>query len=236
MGLEKYFQLEGLAYRLVPYSVPSIDGQTGVVHTEKMYERLMNQFQWGGLNNASLYFDETNTRMVMNFRNNYSRLAEALYKKGERQKAISVLDKCIAEFPNEVVNLNYFSIPIIDLYYKLNEIKKGNDLLAKMIDNHLTKIKYLKEFDRGSGLKQDIKITSQILGSLARVIQVHKVDDPTYKYFKNEGKYYKNKAAGKLIDGQKIKNESDSTIKEDVEIDFTTYRINTFMNEYLSIQ
>ena len=45
MGLEKYFQLEGLAYRLVPYSVSSIDGQTGIVHTEKMYERLMNKFE-----------------------------------------------------------------------------------------------------------------------------------------------------------------------------------------------
>ena len=47
MGLEKYFQLEGLAYRLVPYSIASSDGQTGVVHTKKMYEKLMNKFKWG---------------------------------------------------------------------------------------------------------------------------------------------------------------------------------------------
>ncbi|MDG2263928.1 MAG: tetratricopeptide repeat protein, partial [Flavobacteriales bacterium] len=218
MGLENYFQLEGLAYRLVPYSVPSPDGQTGIVHTEKMYDRLVNQFEWGGLNNPDLYFDETNTRMVMNFRNNYSRLAEALYQKGDTTKAIETLDKCIAEFPNDVVRLSYFALPIIDLYYKLGETQKGSKVLATMIDDNLTEIKYLKEFDRGSGLKQNISITGQVLGSLGRVIQIHKLEDLSYNYTEEDGIYYKEKGSNKE------------------EIDFKTYTINTFMDEYLSIQ
>ena len=218
MGLENYFQLEGLAYRLVPYSVQSPDGQTGIVHTEKMYNRLMNEFEWGGLNNPDLYFDETNTRMVMNFRNNYSRLAEALYQKGENEKAIATLDKCVAEFPRDVVNLSYFSIPLIDLYYKLGETEKGSQILAIMIDDYLTEIKYLKEFDRGSGLKQNISIAGQVLGSLGRVIQIHKLEDLSYNYSEEDGIYYKEKASNKE------------------EIDFKTYTINTFMDEYLSIQ
>ena len=218
MGLENYFQLEGLAYRLVPYSVKSPDGQTGVVHSEKMYDRLVNQFEWGGLNNPDLYFDETNTRMVMNFRNNYSRLAEALYQKGDTTKAIETLDKCIAEFPNNVVRLSYFALPIIDLYYKLGETEKGSKVLATMIDDNLTEIKYLKEFDRGSGLKQNISITGQVLGSLGRVIQIHKLEDLSYNYSEEDGIYYKEKGTNKE------------------EIDFKTYTINTFMDEYLSIQ
>ena len=218
MGLENYFQLEGLAYRLVPYSVKSPDGQTGVVHRQKMYDRLVNQFEWGGLNNSDLYFDETNTRMVMNFRNNFSRLAEALYQKGENEKAIAVLDKCMEEFPSSVVKLSYFSIPLIDLYYKLGETEKGSQVLATMIDDNLTEIKYLKEFDRGSGLKQNISITGQVLGSLGRVIQIHKLEDLSYDYSKEDGIYYKEKGSKKE------------------EIDFKTYTINTFMDEYLSIQ
>ena len=153
MGLEKYFQLEGLAYRLVPYSATSQDEQTVIFHSEKMYDRLMNKFKWGGLNNPNLYFDETNTRMVMNFRNNYPRLAESLYQKGEKEKAIAVLDKCMAEFPRSVVNLSYFAIPIIDLYYKLGEKQKGDNLLASMINDHLIEMKYLKELQQS--LKQN---------------------------------------------------------------------------------
>ena len=218
MGLEKYFQLEGLAYRLVPYSISSTDQQTGIVHTEKMYQRLIDEFKWGGLNNPKIYFDETNTRMVMNFRNNYSRLAESLYQKGEAEKAIQTLDKCMYELPGEVVELSYFSIPIIDLYYKLGQTEKGNKFLADMIDTQIIKIKYLKEFDRGSGLKQEIAITGQILASLARVVQIHKLEDATYNYSSTNGMYYKEKEG----------------IKK--EIDFHTYRINTFMDEYLNIQ
>jgi len=218
MGLEKYFQLEGLAYRLVPYIAQSSDGQTGVVHTEKMYDRLVKNFQWGGFNNSDLYFDETNTRMVMNFRNNYSRLAEALLQKGETAKAIETLDKCMAEFPRDVVNLSYFALPIIDIYYKLGETEKGKEILAVMIDDYLTEIKYLKEFDRGSGLKQNIGITGQVLGSLARVLQVHRLEDLSFSYTNEEGVYYKSKGDNKE------------------EVDFATYRINTFMDEYLSIQ
>jgi len=261
MGLEKYFQLEGLAYRLVPYSVSSTDGQPGIVNAEKMYDRLMNQFKWGGLNNSELYFDETNTRMVMNFRNNYSRLAESLYQKGIQdiiaqldntisqkeklllakngvakfiketnlpkgtidstyldsinQKAIAVLDACINEFPKNVVNLNYYTIPIIDLYYKLNQNEKGNKLLASMIDDQLTQIKYLKEFDRGSGVNMDINM--QVLQSLGQVVKVHKLEDPAYNYISENGIYYKEKSGNKK------------------EIDFNTYRINTFLDDFLSI-
>ena len=218
MGLEKYFQLEGLAYRLVPYKATSSDGQTGVVHTDKMYDRLVGQFAWGGLNNSDLYFDETNTRMVMNFRNNYSRLAEALFQKGDTIKAIETLDKCMAEFPRDVVNLSYFSIPIIDIYFKLAEKEKGEKLLSIMMDDYLTEYKYLKEFDSGSGLKQNLSICGQVLGSLSRVLQIHKVEDLTFTYSESSGVYYKEKEG----------------VKED--IDYTTYRINTFMDEFLALQ
>ena len=218
MGLEKYFQLEGLAYRLVPYVAQSPDGQTGIVHTEKMYDRLVTSFEWGGFNNSDLYFDETNTRMVMNFRNNYSRLAEALFQKRDTARAIETLDKCMAEFPRDVVNLSYFALPIIDIYYKLGEDEKAKAVLAVMIDDYLTEIKYLKEFGRGSGLKQNISIAGQVLSSLGRVIQIHKLEDLTATYSDEDGIYFKTKGT------------------EKTEIDFATYRINTFMDEYLSIQ
>ena len=219
MGLEKYFQLEGLAYRLVPYITKSNDGQTGVVNTEKMYPRLVEEFKWGGLNNSDLYFDETNTRMVMNFRNNYARLAEALLQKNDTIRAIKTLDKCVAEFSNDVVNFSYFALPIIDIYYKSGEKEKGKQILSTMIDQYFTDIKYLKGFKKGSGLKQNIGISGQVLSSLGRIIQVHNLEDPLSTYsVADNGKYFKN-------------NKTNS-----VEIDYASYRINTFMEEYLSLQ
>ena len=218
MGLEKYFQLEGLAYRLVPYSSQSKDGQTGSVNTEKMYERLVKQFQWGGFNNSSLYFDETNTRMVMNFRNNYARLAEALLQKGDTNRCIITLDKCVNEFPSNVVKLSYFAIPIIDIYLKAGEIEKGEKILAEMMDSYLTEYNYLKAFKANTGVKQDLNLSGQILASLARVLQIHQLQNSTYNYLYENEQYYREK------------NEDRDTIN------YTTYRINTFMNDYLELQ
>jgi len=47
IGLEKYFHLEGLAYRLLPVKANTIEGQTGEVNTGVMYNNLMNRFTWG---------------------------------------------------------------------------------------------------------------------------------------------------------------------------------------------
>ena len=240
MGLEKYFQLEGLAYRLVPYVANSNDGQTGTINTEVMYKKLVSDpdsddkkvFKWGGLNNKNLYFDETNTRMVMNYRNNYSRLAEAFFIKGDTARALSVVDKCMYEFPREVVSLSYFTIPMIDLYYKCNKDTKGDELLALMIDDYLVQYKYLAKFKKGTGVNQNLNICGQVLGSLVRLNQVHKLNDDSYYYSivkgekKNENdKFYKSKIASP---------NTAQGIKE--EINFEEWRINTFIDEYYSLQ
>jgi hypothetical protein len=185
--------------------------------------------EWGGLNDTTLYFDETNTRMVMNFRNNYSRLAEALFQKGDTVKAIQTLDKCMMEFPRDVVNLSYFAIPIIDIYCKLGEDEKGKELLVIMIDDYLTEIKYLKEFDKGSGLKQNINIAGQVLGSLVRVLQIHKLEDSNYSYSTKDGKYYKH-----LLRDSNPVTITDTEIGDGIKVNYATYPINTFMDEYLT--
>ncbi|MEE2954101.1 MAG: DUF2723 domain-containing protein [Bacteroidota bacterium] len=221
MGLQNYFQLEGLAYRLVPYLASSPDGQTGVVNIEKMYPKLMTDFKWGGFHNSDLYFDETNTRMIMNFRNNYARLADALYNKGENQKAIAVLDKCIAEFPKEVAKYSYFSLPLIDVYYKAGGNRNNeaaNNLLAEMMDNYLIEYAYLSEFKDGSGIKRDIQISMQVLSSLSRIVQLNSLIDSEVEVIEKSGEYYK------------IKNG----IEE--EISYSEYRINTFLDDFRNLQ
>jgi|TARA_B110000240_G_scaffold30010_1_gene31835 hypothetical protein len=218
MGLEKYFQLEGLAYRLVPYLTKNNDGQTGAVASEIMYDNLINKFAWGGLNNKEIYFDETNTRMIMNYRNNYARLAEKLIEERKNDQAIIVLNKCVEEFPREVVNLSYFAIPIIDLYYRLDQKTEANRLLSLMIDDYLTEYNYLAEFKSGSGLKQNLNICGQVLGSLSRVVQVHQLTDSKFDYFEDNDKYFKTK----------------DQVNE--EIDYETFRINTFLEDFYALQ
>ena len=131
MGLEKYFQLEGLAYRFVPYLANSNDGQTGEIATDIMYDNLINKFKWGNMQDPTIYLDETNMRMTMNFRNNFSRLSDALIKKVLRflikfwRFLISVLKLCLMVIPH-----NYFNLPLRNGYYRIRKQKKLEKLLV----------------------------------------------------------------------------------------------------------
>lgn len=142
IGLTPYFQLEGLAYRLVPYKAQSFDGQTGEVHTEVMYENLMNKFAWGGMENKNIYMDENNRRMCMNFRNNFSRLAEEYIRVGKNDKAKEVLDRCVNVMPKEIIEYNYFMIAIADSYYKLKEYEKGNEIVRVLVNNYEEELRF----------------------------------------------------------------------------------------------
>lgn len=142
LGLMPFFQLEGLAYRLVPYKAQSFDGQQGEIDTDIMYENLMHKFKWGGMEEGHVYMDENNRRMCMNFRNNFSRLAGELNRIGQKKKAIEVLDKCMKAIPKENVPYNQFLLSIADLYYQLKEYKKANEIVKVLVDKYENDLRY----------------------------------------------------------------------------------------------
>ena len=76
LNLEPYFQLEGLAYRIVPIRTDlKSEVVAGRVDTKLMYNNVMNKFVYGNMNLDQVYLDENNLRMTTNFRINFSRLA-----------------------------------------------------------------------------------------------------------------------------------------------------------------
>lgn len=118
LSLEPYFQLEGLAYRFVPIrSAPDAGGQTGRVGKDQMYNNMMNKFLWGNLKREDVYLDQNNLNMTMNFRNNFSRLAESMLESGKVDSAIKVLDKMSEEMPDKTVPYNVMMLRPIEIYF-----------------------------------------------------------------------------------------------------------------------
>jgi hypothetical protein len=152
LNLEDYFQLEGLAYRLVPIKTPGRDFFSyGNIDTEIFHENLMNKFQWGGIEKDDVYLDYYNTRTlsVIQFRRKFARLAEAWLEEGDTIKAEQVLDRCMELAPASKVPYDYFisglSYPnqdgkivkhsgIIEGYYKCGSFEKGNKILQEYLE------------------------------------------------------------------------------------------------------
>lgn len=168
LGLTDYFQIEGLAYRLVPYKAQSFDGQTGEVNTEVMYENLMTEFEWGGMNKSEIYMDENNRRMCMNFRNNFARLAGDYIRQGKKEKALEVLDKCLEVIPHKNVPYNQFMVSIAEHYYRLEAYDKANEIVKILLDIYEDDLNYYMSL-KGKHRKfveREEGFTKYILGQL----------------------------------------------------------------------
>ncbi|WP_345988129.1 DUF2723 domain-containing protein [Chryseobacterium sp. Chry.R1] len=102
--LDDYLQLDGFSYRLIPiHTPPSSDGDMGRVDANSLYNVVKN-FKWGNFKDLNAHFDETATSNIISYRSAASRAAAALSLKGEKAKAIELLDLAAKEIPVEKYN------------------------------------------------------------------------------------------------------------------------------------
>ncbi|MCW3786821.1 protein O-mannosyl-transferase family [Plebeiibacterium sediminum] len=146
-SLDDYFQLEGFAYKVVPIRTRNSDGQIGRVDTEKMYDKFMNKFRWGGFDDPRVYLDENHQRMAMNIRNNMSRLASSLIDEGKMDKAVDILDMSLTKLPVDKVPHNYFSVFIAEGYYKADQRAKAEEILKQFGEQTFQEMKFYSSLD-----------------------------------------------------------------------------------------
>ncbi|KJF44078.1 glycosyltransferase family 117 protein [Draconibacterium sediminis] len=190
LNLEDYFQVEGFAYRLVPIKTQSNPQQLqfGRVNTSAMYDNLMNNFEWGNMNDPEVYLDETNTRMMTNIRNSFNRLASALIEEGKKDSAIAVIDRCNELLPNSIIPYEYFALELADGYIRAGANDKGLEMVETaygVFNDELTyyfslqpkfmggimeeiqrKLFYMQQLQRTASKAGNSELAEQIGGSL----------------------------------------------------------------------
>ena len=84
--------------------------------------------------------------MVMNMRGMFGRLSDALIREGKRDSAKRVIDRCFEVLPETAVSYDFFTVPLIDGYYKVGETAKANALAEKLTKNVTTELAYFFSF------------------------------------------------------------------------------------------
>ena len=111
-GLQDYFCLEGLAYRLTPFKL----GQSRI-DTDKMYTNLMTRFKYGNVAMPGIFLDETNLRMAQTHRRMFSILVERLLNEGKKDKALAALRMCEKVLPEATVPYEYSDVDLATLWF-----------------------------------------------------------------------------------------------------------------------
>lgn len=115
-GLQDYFCLEGLAYRLTPFKL----GQSRI-DTDKMYTNLMKRFKYGNVAMPGIFLDETNLRMAQTHRRMFSILVERLLNEGKKDKALAALRMCEKVLPEATVPYEYADVDLATLWFHASD-------------------------------------------------------------------------------------------------------------------
>jgi hypothetical protein len=133
LGLEDYFRLEGLVYRLTPFKVPASQGMPSQVATDHMFRNITEKFRWGRMK-EEIYIDPETNRMTINLRSNCMRLVERLLLEGRNADAIKVLDLCDTEMPNFKITYLPYNYQLVEFYHRAGAPAKANQLAEKLFD------------------------------------------------------------------------------------------------------
>jgi len=179
LGLEKYFQLEGLTYRLVPIESGGTNLYTGRINTDEMYQNLMNEFTFGNIEKPSIAVSETIRRMATNLRSNYSRLAIQLIEEGQKEKAVQVLDKGLAYLTNEKIPFDFFNVFAVEAYFNADEPEKALAVADIIAENLLQDMDYVNSLPKNmkGAYKRDSDIAEAGIGELMRLAVENKQED-----------------------------------------------------------
>ncbi len=137
--LRKYFQAEGLVYKLTPIK----SGGSSRFNSDKMYKLFMGEdfsetcrgFKWGRLDDKDVFVDHYTMRMVNNARVHFLRLAEQLNKEGKKEEAINVLNKGFEVLPLDNVPIDYAVPYMCSVYFQAGAKEKGAEL-AEVLSSH----------------------------------------------------------------------------------------------------
>ncbi len=181
MFLDKYFQLDGLVYKFVPIKNTDAETQSqmGRVNSNKLQE-VVSKYKWGGMEKEDVMLDETNLRLIMNFRNIYGRLAAKLIEEGKKERAIELIDELIAVMPSNKIPHSLYSIPLAENYYMAGATEKGRALAFEILQDYADELAYYESMPikKKSSLRSETRRANYFLQSVGRMINRY---DPEQK-------------------------------------------------------
>ncbi|MCJ7448079.1 MAG: DUF2723 domain-containing protein [Bacteroidales bacterium] len=165
LGLEEYFQLEGLAYRLVPIKSDNKSWMDYArIDTDILYENMMNKFVWGGANDPEVNIDYHHKRtiMVVRARLNYARLAKALANEGKNEKALEVLNYCMEKLPLEKFPYDPYVADLIEAFFTAGGTEKAVEMTQAMCDYNYERLDFFLKQDPYIIISAEYEIQSAI--------------------------------------------------------------------------
>lgn len=96
LGMDKYLQMQGLTFRVYPEPVKRTDA-------DKIEHYLLNVYRYRNLNNPKIYFNDTITKLIGNYRAAFFQVAVDRFYAGDKEKMLALLDSMEVRMPEDIL-------------------------------------------------------------------------------------------------------------------------------------
>ncbi len=149
--LKDYLQLDGMTFKLVPIYTPNKSNffEMGRINTDIMYENVMH-WNWRNITDDNIYLDPETRKNSVTYRNNMERLARALIREGQTEKAKEILRISLEKMPVHKFGHYSMLISYIDLFYLMNEKEDARKLISELKTVFQEKLTYYSQFNQAA--------------------------------------------------------------------------------------
>jgi hypothetical protein len=164
----------GLAYLITP---EKLTRETSF-DIEKNYDLLMNQYQYRGLNDPNVYWDEVANRTTVWYRQLFADLLNALIEKNNKERAKVVLDKFdeVLPTPPKMYGINEH----VPIYYRyvVGDTAKANEKLELMFNKIEKELEYYARLDiyKQVGISNEIAADINTMKNLVLLANIYNKD------------------------------------------------------------
>ena len=172
---DRYWYLDGIVYRLMPVACndPSYIRGIGGIDYNNTYDILLNKTKWGNLNDPSVTVDRESARNCLMMRQDYIRLADALYRSNRVDSAAIVIDKALEVFPNYTIQTDYYLFPGIDIYFAADQKDKAIALAETIHKKYIDEVQYYLSLSPkfSDYYSEDMKNALSVIAQLSRILE-----------------------------------------------------------------
>ena len=141
LGLDRYLRMDGLTARLTPGPSPGEDyGLSEEILRKNLFEEPETfsrgpqyGFKWRGLNDTTIYFNDNERRLMLNYRNAFVRLALYYGDRNDRQEALNTLNRMDQVISDEAFPIDWRLMADLALiHHRFGDLKKFDQYARKL--------------------------------------------------------------------------------------------------------
>ena len=172
LGLNPYLRMEGIVYKLAPFTAADYNvaaKQVNNIDVDKSLQHFLSRYQYGGAEKEQVYFDEKNRVMLMAYRINSIELADRLALLDRKKEAVQLLDKMLRNITPASYPHDELSLYMAEAYYHAGANDKAARLARLLADNARQDITWINDLaeNRKASMKNDLQRDAGILNRLA---------------------------------------------------------------------